>query len=162
MNSQVALEQSGSARAARVRRACRAFPTEPGLSAPEWELAAGPCRPPGPFPVGRSAPASLGLARPASARGWSAVSHLAFNPPGESGVRGRRRWCSRLPGGFELAADGKAPRGETVEQSRSPQSSMRRVYPCRSKGRSHSHTSRRATALQPEMVLSLRIQSPEK
>lgn len=32
MDLQVALEQSGSTGVARVRRACRAFPKEPGLS----------------------------------------------------------------------------------------------------------------------------------
>ena len=38
MEPQVALEQSGSTRAARVRGACRAFPTESGLSAPGREF----------------------------------------------------------------------------------------------------------------------------
>lgn len=33
MEPQVALEQSGSTRAARVRRACRTFPKEPALPA---------------------------------------------------------------------------------------------------------------------------------
>lgn len=38
MEPQVALEQSGSTRAARVLGACRAFPTESGLSAPGREF----------------------------------------------------------------------------------------------------------------------------
>lgn len=42
MDPQVALEQSGSTLAARVRSACRAFPKEPGLSARTESLRLGP------------------------------------------------------------------------------------------------------------------------
>lgn len=52
MEPQVALEQSGSTRAARVRTDCRAFPQGAGVICPERELTAGPCSAPGPFPAG--------------------------------------------------------------------------------------------------------------
>lgn len=81
MEPQVALEQSGSTRAARVRRTRRAFPKELQLSVcRHWDLTAGPFSPSDLSPARRSAPTSLGLTPPTLPEAARPVATLPLYP----------------------------------------------------------------------------------
>ena len=82
MEPQVALDQSGSTSAARVRGACRAFPTESGLSALGTESLADPAVRPVRSLPGRVRPPPWGLRPPTLPEAGRLPATLPLHPGG--------------------------------------------------------------------------------
>lgn len=86
MEPQVALEQSGSTSAARVRGSCGASLRSQGClrwGVRPWRS----CSPSGPFPARRSAPTSLGLTPPTLPEAGRLPATLPLHPGGNQGQR---------------------------------------------------------------------------